>query len=233
MGLKKFFKKVGGALLNNIPVIGGILGDVLSFEGGKAGQESANRTNIALARENMAFQERMAHSAEAFSERMSSTAVQRAVEDYKKAGLNPALAYDRGASSPVGVMAGGAQARVENTVSSGLSARQIMNDINLARQRTLNETAVANAEVENKNTQARSNAALEERLRAEAKQISQQTAFQAIEQPYNLRQKELQNHLTELGITGAENDAELERKLQALPGGSAKTILQALRTFIR
>lgn len=61
---------------------------------GSSGQKSANKTNIQLGREQMAFQERM-----------SSSAYQRARSDMEAAGFNPMLAYSQGgASSPVGSM---------------------------------------------------------------------------------------------------------------------------------
>lgn len=93
---------MAGILAAAIPaVIGGLAGGY--------GQHKANRTNIQLAREQMGFQREM-----------RSTQWQAAVEDMRRAGINPALAYSQGpAASP-----GGASAQVGNVAESGISSAQ-------------------------------------------------------------------------------------------------------------
>lgn len=102
--------------------LGGLIGSALGFKG----QKDANKQNIALAREQMAFQERM-----------SNSAYQRAMNDMKLAGLNPILAAKQPASTP-----GGASTRVESAVGAGINAFNQTNSA-IAQQKNLNANTQA------------------------------------------------------------------------------------------
>jgi hypothetical protein len=108
----------------------GLVGGALSYYGAR----EANEQNKKLAREQMAFQKASSHEQMDFQERMSNTAYQRSMEDMRKAGLNPILAYNQGgASAPPGAQSAGASATMQNelsgAVSSALDARRARYEI--------------------------------------------------------------------------------------------------------
>lgn len=78
--------------------------------------EEQKSFNSAEAEKNRAFQASEAEKTRQWQENLANTSYQRAVEDLKKAGLNPILAYMNGATTPNGATASGSQA------SSGLQS---------------------------------------------------------------------------------------------------------------
>lgn len=168
----------------------------------------------------------------AFSERMSSTAAQRSVRDYAEAGLNPALAYDRPASSP-----GGSVAQVEDAIgkgiSSGLQAATVKEQLALIREqkrKTMHEadTAWANktvAEAQAAPWQVSSPGGLPDEW---TKAQIAKARFEVASQPYQLNQLKALSELSGAQVPGAQAEAELWKKLDGM-GPVMKGLLPLLR----
>lgn len=97
--------------------LGEFVAGILGGAGNMAGAAMQARSSEKMAREGMAFEERM-----------SDTAHQREVADLRKAGLNPVLSANSGASTPAGMM-GTAQNVLGAGVQGVSSALQLRNEL--------------------------------------------------------------------------------------------------------
>jgi len=122
--------------------LGGSVGGVLGF----IGQQQTNQKNWDIAQAANAASAEQARAQMAFQERMRETQYQTAVEDMKKAGLNPMLAYSQGgAGTPSGAMGQVSTAKVGNALGAGVAGYQAMQ---------LNNAEVAMKEAATENTSA-------------------------------------------------------------------------------
>ncbi len=88
-----------------------------------AGGLLRNRGAKAESQRNRQFQREEAGTQRTFQERMRNTQWQAGIADMEAAGINPALAYSQGgAAAPMGASGSGAQADIDDVVTSGVSS---------------------------------------------------------------------------------------------------------------
>lgn len=113
--------------------------------GSYLGSREANATNLQIAREQTRASQRMAEQQMIFQNNMSSTAHQREVKDLEKAGLNPLLALNSGASSPGGAMGSAPITQVQNELegvaTTGMEALRLKKEIEQANENIRNTKA--------------------------------------------------------------------------------------------
>lgn len=167
------------------------------------GQNRANKRNVALAREQMRFQERM-----------SNTQYQRAAKDLEAAGLNRILALGKPASSP-----GGASATVQSAlgagISSALAGKRLAEDIKSLRQSRFESQARETlADQQSVNEAMKSH-----QIRATTREIDART-----------RTQEATERLLQQQLPGAQAEADFWRSLkdgEALKG--VKTVAPLIK----
>lgn len=219
---KKIAKSIGN-VLDDFPIIGDAIGAATDI----FGQNSANKQNIKLAREQMAFQERM-----------SGTEIQRRAQDYLASGMNPMLAINNGGASS----AQGARAEVQSVtgraVNSALAMRMQRAQLeNMEMQNRLLHSQKGNVDADTnlKLVSADTSAASAQKMEAELYTIAQE--YKNLAQRYNIdaedwRNKRLTNNQLEAMQPLLKKAQEIANQLDALKIPEAQVTAEWFGSFM-
>lgn len=175
------------------PIVTGLLGF-----GGAVASNAANR--------------RMAERQMGFQERMSSTAAQRSVIDYREAGLNPALAYGNTASSP-----GGSTAQMADVARPGIAnamqAAATLQQLKIAGQQSDADLRLKEANTKESLARGATTIMSGDLMHAQRSEQLRRTEFERLAQPHDLRRRAADALLSQLAVPKARAESQLHEML--------------------
>lgn len=167
--------------------------------------------------------ETMAREEMAFQERMSNTSYQRATEDMKKAGINPMVAFQQGgASTPQGAMGQAFQAPVKNILEGALSSA--LDVVRLKKDLDQADSGIALNQANATNALAQAKSAGSSAKMTDTSQKSLESQLKAIGLEAEARAKKAGYDSKAAGYDAIMSRANRD-------SGTAKNVLDAIKPF--